>query len=93
MPWDDALNRLAEMSHWRQRETLAVELMEAFQTGQILECSPAVRELLVSLASDEHKMVRKVIANDMALLEDDIFDDIAIALCNDTNTFVKQAAQ
>ncbi len=91
--WDNAVERLKKMNHWRQRYELASEVMEAFQTGQILECTPEIRELLVRLASDENMRVRKVIANDLSLLGEDVFDDIAIGLCNDTNTFVKQAAQ
>ena len=84
--------RDGQVGHWRQRLAMADELMEAFQTGQVVDCPPPVHELLLVLAGDEKWEVRKAIANGLSLIEDDIFDDLAAKLTADPNGFVRSAA-
>ncbi len=93
--WDDMLVRLkaGQADHWRRRLAIAEEVMEAFQTGRLVECPPSVRELLETLAGDEKWEVRKVIANGLSLVEDETFDGLAAKLVKDPNAFVCSAAE
>ena len=94
-PWKDILARMddGQAGYWRDRLAMAGELMEAFQTGQALECTPVIRELLRRFAGDSKWEVRKVVANGLALIEDDVFDELAPRLLCDSNAFVKRAAE
>ena len=85
--------RLDEPLHWRERLMVAEEVVGAFRAGRMMECTPPIQKLLQRLATDEKWQVHKVIANDLALIEDDLFDEISARLCNDVNGFVKQAAK
>jgi len=82
-----------QAGYWRDRLAMAGELMEAFQTGQALECTPVIRELLRRFAGDSKWDVRKVVANGLALIEDDVFDELAPRLLCDSNAYVKRAAE
>lgn len=82
-----------QVGHWRQRLAMADELMEALQTGQVVDCPPPVRELLMALGADEKWEVRKAIANGLSLVEDEVFDDLAAKLIADANGFVRSAAE
>ena len=94
-PWKDTLGQLNgnQAGYWRDRLVMAGELMAAFQTGQAVECTPVVRELLNRFASDSKWEVRKVVANGLALVEDDVLDELATKLLCDSNAFVKRAAE
>jgi signal transduction histidine kinase len=85
--------RLGEPVHWRERLTVAEEIVGSFRAGRLVECTSRIRDILRRLATDEKWQVRKVIANNLALIEDEIFDEISARLCNDLNGFVKQAAK
>jgi len=85
--------RFDESMHWRERLKVAEEVVGAFRAGRVVECTPPIQKLLRQLATDENWRVRKVIANDLALIEDEVFDEISARLCSDLNGFVKQAAK
>ena len=87
---DDMEIRLGEPVHWRERLTVAEEIVGSFRAGRLVECTSRIRDILRRLATDEKWQVRKVIANNLALIEDEIFDEISARLCNDLNGFVKK---
>jgi len=93
--WEDMLTDLGvgKAAYWRERLAMAERLIDAFQTGQIIEATPAVRQLLLRLADDPKWEVRKVIANGLSLIEDQIFDDLSTRLLSDANGFVKRSAE
>jgi len=91
--YDDMEIRLGEPVHWRERLMVAEEIVGSFRAGRLVECTPRIRDILRSLATDEKWQVRKVIANSLALIEGEVFDKISAWLCNDLNGFVKQAAK
>lgn len=93
--WDDMLVGLddGQAGYWRNRLAMAETLIDAFQTGQIIEATPVVRQLLLRLADDPKWEVRKVIANGLNLIEDAVFDDLSTRLLSDTNGFVKRSAE
>ena len=93
--WDDMLAGLddGQAGYWRTRLAMAETLIDAFQTGQIIEPMPAVRQLLLRLADDPKWEVRKVIANGLNLIEDTVFDDLSTRLLSDANGFVKRSAE
>jgi signal transduction histidine kinase len=93
--WDDMLAQVkdGQAGHWRQRLALAEELMEAFQTGQIVECVPPVRDLLLAFVGDQKWEVRKTVANGLSLIDGDLFDELAAKLAADSNGFVRGAAE
>ena len=93
--WDDMLAGLddGQAGYWRNRLAMAETLIDAFQTGQIIEATPAVRQMLVRLADDPKWEVRKVIANGLNLIEDAVFDDLSTRLLSDANGFVKRSAE
>jgi len=93
--WEEMLAGLdgGQVSYWRQRLVMAEDLMDALQTGQIIEAAPVVRQLLLRLADDPKWEVRKVIANGLNLVVDDVFNDLAARLLGDANGFVKRSAE
>jgi len=93
--WGDMLASLddGQAGYWRNRLAMAETLIDAFQTGQIIEATPAVRQLLFRLADDPKWEVRKVIANGLNLIEDAVFDDLSTRLLSDANGFVKRSAE
>lgn len=93
--WDDMLAGLdnGQAGYWRNRLAMADSLIDAFQTGQIIEPSAAVRQLLLRLAEDPKWEVRKVVANGLNLIEDAVFDDLSARLLSDANSFVKRSAE
>jgi len=93
--WEDMLAGLDDgrAGYWRQRLAMAEDVMDALQTGQIVEATPVVRQLLLRLADDPKWEVRKVIANGLNLVADDLFDDLAARLISDANGFVKRSAE
>jgi len=93
--WEDILASLegGQADYWRDRLAMAEEVMEAFQAGQIIEVTPAVRQLLLRLVDDPKWEVRKVIANGLNLIVDGVFDDLAARLLSDANGFVKRSAE
>jgi len=93
--WDQMLARLEAdaVGYWRDRLNMAEELIDALQTGQIIEPQSVVRQLLLRFAEDPKWEVRKVIANGLNLVGDGIFDDLATRLLSDTNGFVKRSAE
>ena len=93
--WNDMLARLegGQVEYWRERLGMAEDLMNALQTGQIIEPQPVVRQLLLQLADDRKWEVRKVVANGLNLVEDPVFDDLATRLLSDTNGFVRRSAE
>ncbi|NLE59477.1 MAG: hypothetical protein GX616_14030 [Planctomycetes bacterium] len=93
--WDDMLASLddGQAGYWRNRLAMAETLIDAFQTGQIIEAAPAVRQLLLRLADDPKWEVRKVIANGLNLIEDAVFDDLSTRLLSDANGFVRRSAE
>ena len=93
--WEDMLADLdgEQVGYWRERLAMAEGLMDAIQTGQIIEPTPVVRQLLLRLVDDPKWEVRKVIANGLNLVEDEVFDDLASRLLSDANGFVKRSAE
>jgi len=93
--WENMLAGLdgGQAGYWRERLAMAEDLMEALQTGQIVEAPPVVRQLLLRLAEDPKWEVRKVIANGLNLVMDEVFDDLAARLLSDANGFVKRSAE
>ncbi len=93
--WEEMLVGLdgGQVSYWRQRLVMAEDLMDALRTGQIIEAAPVVRQLLLRLADDPKWEVRKVIANGLNLVVDDVFSDLAARLLGDANGFVKRSAE
>ncbi len=93
--WEDMLARLdgGQVDYWRERLGMAEELMDALQTGQIIEPQSVVRQLLLRLADDPKWEVRKVVANGLNLVDDGVFDDLAARLLSDANGFVKRSAE
>jgi len=93
--WENMLAGLdgGQAGYWRERLVMAEGLMEALQTGQIIEAAPVVRQLLLRLADDPKWEVRKVIANGLNLVVDDVFNDLAARLLGDANGFVKRSAE
>lgn len=93
--WDDMLAGLnnGRADHWRTRVEAAEVVMDALQTGQVVEYTMAVRRLLSQLANDAKWEVRKVLANGLNLIEDELFNELSAKLLNDPNSFVKRAAE
>lgn len=93
--WEDMLASLADSraEYWRDRLAVAQTLIDAFQTGQVIEAASVVRQLLLKLTDDPKWEVRKVIANGLNLIEGSIFDDLAAKLLSDANGFVKRSAE
>ncbi|MBN2313673.1 MAG: HAMP domain-containing histidine kinase [Sedimentisphaerales bacterium] len=92
--WDEMLSDLdGGTDYWRKRLTMAETLMDAFKTGQIVEATPTIRQLLLRLVDDSKWEVRKVIANGLNLIEDSIFDELSTKLLADANSFVKRSAE
>jgi len=93
--WEDILARLAggQVDYWRERLGMAEDLMDALQTGQIIEPQSVVCQLLLRLADDPKWEVRKVVANGLNLVDDGVFDDLAARLLSDSNGFVKRSAE
>lgn len=92
---EDMLARLdgGQVDYWRERLGMAEDLMDALQTGQIIEPQSVVRQLLLRLADDPKWEVRKVVANGLNLVDDGVFDDLAARLLSDSNGFVKRSAE
>ncbi len=80
-------------SYWRERLVIAERLIEAFQTGQIIDTTPTIQKLLRILVDDPKWEVRKVIANGLNLIVDEVFDDLSARLLGDVNSFVKRSAE
>ena len=80
-------------SYWRERLEIAEKLIDAFQTGQIIETTPTIQKLLRILVDDPKWEVRKVIANGLNLIVDEVFDDLSARLLGDVNSFVKRSAE
>jgi len=93
--WEDMLARLdgGQVNYWRERLGMAEDLMDALQTGQIIEPQSVVRQLLMRFADDPKWEVRKVVANGLNLVDDGVFDDLAARLLSDSNGFVKRSSE
>ena len=93
--WDDMLAQLGngQPPHWRDRLAMAQSLMDAVQTGQVVEYTTSIRQLLEHFANDPKWEVRKVIANGLYLVDDDLYPELVSLLTDDPNGFVKRAAE
>ena len=93
--WDDMLAQLGngQPPHWRDRLAMAQSLMDAVQTGQVVEYTTSIRQLLEYFANDPKWEVRKVIANGLYLVDDDLYPELVSLLTDDPNGFVKRAAE
>ncbi len=91
--WKEALERVRGGAMGdEERADLARALMEAFRTGQIIECAPVVRDLLRSLGTDGYWSVRKAVVNELEWVHDRVADELLLALGTDCNAYVRRTA-